>query len=82
MPRNYLDKRRNDRLSMRSLTLRDEKLVKDLDTYCYLNDIKITDYVVNAIKKQLDFDMDNLQTLIKQEKEIKYEQSSINWKIN
>ena len=71
MSRGYVDKRREDRLSLRSITLRDEKLVKDLDAYCLLTNTKIVDYVVRAIRKQLSFDMDDLRVVLKQFEEIK-----------
>lgn len=71
MSKGYVDKRREDRLSLRSITLRDEKLVKDLDAYCLLTDTKIVDYVVRAIRKQLNFDMDDLRVVLKQFEEIK-----------
>lgn len=70
MSKGYVDKRREDRLSLRSITLRDEKLVKDLDAYCLLTDTKIVDYVVRAIRKQLNFDMDDLRVVLKQFEEI------------
>lgn len=69
----YVDKRRQDRLDTRSITLRNKELVKKLDAYCLLTDTKITKYVEEAIKTKLLFDIDNIQVQIKQENDLKGE---------
>ena len=69
----YVDKRRQDRLDTRSITLRNKELVKKLDAYCLLTDTKITKYVEEAIKTKLLFDIDNIQVQIKQENNLKGE---------
>ena len=62
MNKNYVDKRREDRLGERSVQLRNKQLVKKLDAYCLLTDTKITKYVESAIEQKLTFDIDNIQT--------------------
>ena len=42
MAKNYIDKRRTDRLNERSIQLRNKELVKKLDAYCLLTDTKLT----------------------------------------
>lgn len=73
MKKGYTDTRRKDRLGERSIRLSNKELVKKLDTYCLLTNRKITNYVEDAVRNKLMFDIDNLQTEYKQEKELENE---------
>lgn len=57
----YVDKRREDRLNIRSIQLRNKELVKKLDAYCLLTDTKVTKYVEEAIMTKLMADINNIQ---------------------
>lgn len=75
MSREYLDKRRDDRLGLRSITFRKKELVSKLDAYCLLTNTKIIDYVEDAVITKLNYDISKIQN----KGEDKNEQMYIKW---